>query len=86
MSVKEVESRKLFYPLARFHDRRRSSLQRVPEHVKNAKNCSAGREHFSGTMPRGMNWVGIACRREPACIAAQRDREKIETVKKSRRS
>jgi hypothetical protein len=25
---------------------------------------------FPGTMPRAMNWEGIACRHEPACIIA----------------
>jgi hypothetical protein len=39
-------------------------------------------------MPRGMNWVGIACRREPACIVAQRNFEEIvkKITKPSQRS
>jgi hypothetical protein len=40
------------------------SLPGVPALIKNAENCRGEITMFPGTMPRGMNWVGIACRRE----------------------
>jgi hypothetical protein len=46
------------------------SLQRVPALAKIAENYSGEIRMFPGTMPRAMNWEGIACRHEPACIIA----------------
>jgi len=35
------------------------------------KNCNSEMRVVPGTLPHAMNWMGIACRREPACIIAK---------------